>query len=695
MNNKIKSDKSLSHLNKTIEIIKSFNDDIKQSINNNDISFNNKIQNDLLKNINYDDIQELYHNSELNDLLDNFIKLSELSELTEKDNKTSIRIYDYFIALYTKIFMPDGYQSMNGLDKGVDKTKEIQLSYNILKKMLDMTYIYNKNINTEDYFSYNDIFMSPYYIEILDKALSNHVIFQEKYYNYTSTNLKDKEAFVDDVLLRYLKIRVCKNPSNPFFKQNFLNNLTNKGFFNNLELLKLYVNQTNVFENNDISSSFLISNYIKFEVKKKQISNIYYDNLIGDYLEKNENKSIAFITPANNLIYQLDKTGKNFFKEQPITHSHNSLTIGEVFSNYENNNLDKLKNINLKLQNGLENEYNLSLYDIYHIYNLDQNIFLYDNDNLNLDINFEEYNKLYINHLINENESDFFIHFFNKIIKNDDYNFNPNSLPKLLNDYLFKIKFHSLSNEDKENILNFISNLDLNKNYDFMNLYLNSKDFNLSFKSMHWHDYENIKFNLDKLLNQKFNLDKLLNHFNDLSENKYFSNQIYLFLKQNNILEFYQNKKMFAFREILIENNDYPLYDSFSYAIKIKNLKIINSLLGSDEKIIKNLKKDLDEYKHNPYSNQKEFVIFSIINYIKTYQSNEFDEFKENLKNAVKKIMIEFKIEPYDIKNYIDNKYNLITLKNKNTTENLNSLDEIKLGLDNLLNINKKNKIKL
>ena len=38
MDNKVKTDKSLSHLNKVVEIIKLFNDNIKQSINNNDIS---------------------------------------------------------------------------------------------------------------------------------------------------------------------------------------------------------------------------------------------------------------------------------------------------------------------------------------------------------------------------------------------------------------------------------------------------------------------------------------------------------------------------------------------------------------------------------------------------------------------------------------------------------------------------------
>ena len=42
--------------------------------------------------------------------------------------------------------MPDGYQSMNGLDKGVDKTKEIQLSYNILKKINRVSTLLSINI---------------------------------------------------------------------------------------------------------------------------------------------------------------------------------------------------------------------------------------------------------------------------------------------------------------------------------------------------------------------------------------------------------------------------------------------------------------------------------------------------------------------------------------------------------------------
>lgn len=239
---------------------------------------------------------------------------------------------------------------------------------------------------------------------------------------------------------------------------------------------------------------------------------------------------------------------------------------------------------------------------------------------------------------------------------------------KFFSDYLFKIIFRYSNNKD--DLINEISNIDLNKKVNFFSFYKKA-----ILNDYFYDDFLNKSSYFKNIKEQDGCFDFInfyLQHENSsiLLKNNDISNDLYHFFKE---IDYPFNKllKEKLFGNLTILNNDYCFYNE---ALKLLNneVKLKQFNLFDEEKLFSFLTwnvysscASINSERNNTYhQNENEIANILILNVIKMYMCDNFKEYKQNINKNLFLSMKKYNIDYESILYFLNENINKINLSN-------------------------------
>lgn len=479
---------------------------------------------------------------------------------------------------------------------------ELNLLINIIQNINIYEELKLLSDTTKNNYDTNKIFIISLNKKIQIKYLNfinDFIINFSKNYNYTYDNYKKiNEYYIKNPIIIDLYINIIKkylNIENLDYKNEIL--LDNKDLKNNI-LYKILDEYDIKYNKNDFKSlNFLFKNNIIELQKNNNIIN-KYNNIIIHKIYNNLNE--IFIELYNSNFYfknnKLDNKNKDYILKILKDYykvEKEYLSIILIESNYDN--------INYNLTNLLNDDYKLI-------------------KNQGVDINYINKTKT----IVNKNEM-LNISQYDKKYKNDIYLQNLQNIT-IINNYNISKKIKE--NEMKKLLLdtNYILIYKINDTFYLMKYY----DKNHAF----------IKYNDINILLQNC-VDYYIENYNSI-----FENNVLNFIKDNNILDSYNQKINLDYKNITI-NDNLELKNNIINKIK-QNIKHFNN---NDK--IENINKILD------------IIVKEIYDYIQKINNIQFDSeiyltYYSNINNIINKIKKELN-DSYDEKNILESIENIIT----------------------------------
>ena len=152
------------------------------------------------------------------------------------------QIFDFYIDI---IENKNGYEITNG---------NFNLYFNFLNKILDLFYTKDEYLEKNDVIVFNDSYLkNKRLVSFLDNFFLNSLMknnyFKEEFEGYHDTNylsINNKNLFIDNILIKYLKVReTVSSVKSLLFMTEFINKLINSQIINNENLLSFIIKQTN------------------------------------------------------------------------------------------------------------------------------------------------------------------------------------------------------------------------------------------------------------------------------------------------------------------------------------------------------------------------------------------------------------------------------------------------------------------
>lgn len=501
--------------------------------------------------------------------------------------------------------------------------------------------IYFKKINNiNDEILFTNILNIKHELDLLINTIQNINIYEElKLLSDTTKNNYDtNKLFIislnKKIQIKYLNflneyiINFCKN-----YKYTYENYKKINEYYNKFPIIiDLYINIIKQYlniENLEYKNEILLDNK---ELKNNILNKILDDNEIK--YNKNNFNSLNYLF-KNNII--------QIRKNNNIINKYNNIIIHKIYNNlneifielynsnfyFKNNKLDNKNNDYilkiLKDYYKIEKEYLSIILIESNFDNINYNLTNLLNDNYKLiknqgvDINFINKTKT----IVKNKEIDELIA-SDKKYKNDIYLQNIQNIT-LINNYNISKKIKE--NEMKKLLLdtNFILIYKINDIFYLMKYYNKSHAF--------------IKYNDINILLQNC-VDYYIENYNNI-----FENNILNFIKDNNILNTYNQKINLDYKNILTKDN-----------LELKN-NIIN-------KIKKNIKDLTKNSKNDNIDNILDIIIVEIYNYIQKINNIDFNSeiyltYYSNINSIINKIKKELN-DTYDEKNILDSIENII-----------------------------------
>ncbi len=638
------------------------------------------------------------------------------SKLTDEEIKNnhflstelSLMLIEFYIIFFNKNM---GYKIDND---------NFNFYYNFIKSMLELLYVKDERFKDEDVLVFNFDYLEDKHIIrfFLEDFFIKNSIVKENYYNTKNLSMGNKNLFIDELLVGYLKVRFCLDKSK--HEGLFFNNddgscklyqlLCNNKFLNNENLLNLLIKNSNYLS----SESYLSvpENNLKV-VDKINVENIYNENIyefIKNDIKTSENSRVSYLINGFKTVHH----PKNNNENKPITPSNhdydfrikNKLSFKDLYDSI-NGDVNLLKKI--------EYSYNYQILD--YEYYVDDEKPTIDNINVNLPlyhfkivddcyntimvnsfhIDNEEYNNYFINNLINEDfKTKFiFLKIFN-IFSFDIYETQKISSPfiiKLFSDYLFLLIYEKIDDKEmKNNILNEIKNSDVSEEINFIQFV---KDVKLDKSIIDVHNKNNYQHNI---------IYRVLNDTLPLSlsnKNHYVSKIIYDVFKNSNIIISTEVNNIKIFGDLTILNNDYCFFNEYLKTNKLNKMDDEGIMCELSDLYFKTMTPVLiyvenhTEKNPNVYYSKNEISNIFLINLIKVYlYRKDIENYKKHFKQFFVDINNCLDISFLDTFDYINLKLNELELMKNNKENNKLTLDvsivsltEIKESLYEIYNI--------
>lgn len=652
-------------------------------------------------------------------LMKNVNKLARINDSALTDNEIK---HNHVLSTELSLILIEFYINFFNKNMGYEiNNNNFNFYYNFIKSMLELLYVKDERFKDEDVLVFNSNHLENKHIIrfFLEDFLIKNSIVKENYYNTKNLSIDNKNLFIDELLVGYLKIRFCLDRNK--YEGLFFNNddgscelyqlLCNNKFLNNETLLNLLIKNSNYL----ISRSYLSIPEDNLRVTDKiNVENFYNENIyefIKNDIKTSENSRISYLINGFKIVHHPKKINNENEQITPSTPYYdfkikNKISFKDLYDSI-NGDVNLLKKI--------EYSYNYQILD--YEYYVDDEKPTIDNINVNLPlyhfkivddcystimvdsfhIDNEEYNNYFINNLINEDfKTKFiFLKIFN-IFCDDIYEtqkISSSFIIKLFSDYLFLLVYEKIDDKEmKNNILNEIKNSDVSEEINFIYFV---KDVKLDKSIIDVHNKNNYQHNI---------IYRVLNDIMPLSlsmKNHYISKIIYDVFKNSNIIISTEVNNIKIFGDLTILNNDYCFFNEYLKTNKLNKMDDEGIICELSDLYFKTMTPVLiyvenhTEKNPNVYYSKNEISNIFLINLIKVYlYRKDIENYKKHFKQFFVDINNYLDISFLDTFDYINLKLNELELMKNNKENNKLTLDvsivsltEIKESLYEIYNI--------
>ena len=575
------------------------------------------------------------------------------------------QIFDFYIDI---IENKNGYEITNG---------NFGLYFNFLNKILDLIYTKDEYLEKNDVIVFNGSYLkNKRLVSFLDdfflkNSLMKNNYFKEEFEGYHDTkylSINNKNLFIDNILIKYLKVReTVSSVKGLLFMPQFINTLINSQIINNENLLSFIIKQTNeltCFSENGFSENGKYKYATKEEIKINE--NKHINENICDTLKFNNSSRQTYLVNEHIL---LEKNGFVNIYNSFV----NNIDFNHLFENIKDLNL--LKKIKYTYFNKDDKKYfESSLYNLY--FELDVNGKVNEDKDYLTKNEMTFYNNYLFEGLVNINENNF-VNNFSKIIENisssyDYKKINSELFIKLFTDYMFLLIYEKIEDKEiKNNILNDIRKENFENRIDYINFV---KDVKLEKKVIDIFSMDDSRYSfLYGLLTRESSISMT-------SKNHYLSNTIYNIFKNIN-LQLTKNVYIRLFGDLTFSNNDYFQFSDSKYGNGQFSISIFDIISGN----IENYVTYGTERSSNIYQSKSELMGVYLVNILNSYLSTDDKLEKQNLKETIIELSQKYEFNYDDILDYLNININK-SIFNKNN-ELTNSLISFKDCLNDVYNI--------
>ena len=595
--------------------------------------------------------------------LNNLVKLNNDFSTDEEFSNHLLfvnQIFDFYIDIVEN---RNGYEINNG---------NFNLYFNFLNNILDLIYVKDEYLEKNDVIVFNGYYLkNKRLVSFLDdfflkNSLMKNNYFKEEFEGYHDTkylSINNKNLFIDNILIKYLKVReTVSSVKGLLFMPEFINTLINSQIINNENLLSFIIKQTN--ELTCFSENGKYKYATKEEIKINE--NKHINENICDTLKFNNSSRQTYLVNEHIL---LEKNGFVNIYNSFV----NNIDFNHLFENIKDLNL--LKKIKYTYFNKDDKKYfESSLYNLY--FELDVNGKVNEDKDYLTKNEMTFYNNYLFEGLANINENNF-VNNFSKIIENisssyDYKKINSELFIKLFTDYMFLLIYEKVEDKEiKNNILNYIRKENFENRIDYINFV---KDVKLEKKVIDIFSMNDSRYSfLYGLLTRESSISMT-------SKNHYLSDTIYKVFKNIN-LELTKSFYIRLFGDLTFSNNDYFKFSDTKYANGQHTIKISSNISSN----IANYVKNGSEIDSRIYQSKSELIGVYLVNLLNSYLSTDDKLEKQNLKETIIELSQKYEFNYDDILDYLNININK-SIFNKNN-ELTNSLISFKDCLNDVYNI--------
>ncbi len=533
--------------------------------------------------------------------LNNLVKLNNDFSTDEEFSNHLLfvnQIFDFYIDIVEN---RNGYEINNG---------NFNLYFNFLNNILDLIYVKDEYLEKNDVIVFNGYYLkNKRLVSFLDdfflkNSLMKNNYFKEEFEGYHDTkylSINNKNLFIDNILIKYLKVReTVSSVKGLLFMPEFINTLINSQIINNENLLSFIIKQTN--ELTCFSENGKYKYATKEEIKINE--NKHINENICDTLKFNNSSRQTYLVNEHIL---LEKNGFVNIYNSFV----NNIDFNHLFENIKDLNL--LKKIKYTYFNKDDKKYfESSLYNLY--FELDVNGKVNEDKDYLTKNEMTFYNNYLFEGLANINENNF-VNNFSKIIENisssyDYKKINSELFIKLFTDYMFLLIYEKVEDKEiKNNILNDIRKENFENRIDYINFV---KDVKLEKKVIDIFSMNDSRYSfLYGLLTRESSISMT-------SKNHYLSDTIYKVFKNIN-LELTKSFYIRLFGDLTFSNNDYFKFSDTKYANGQHTIKISSNISSN----IANYVKNGSEIDSRIYQSKSELIGVYLVNLLNSYLSTD------------------------------------------------------------------------